>query len=383
MLALKGLQVTATSRKHSTSSLVASPEDASAKNAVVTGTDSVRGFPRAPRGSRTPKTQIAALKRLRETYRRKWAEKRQRLLVFKCQELGLPTHLSSLRLANFDPDTIFPGVVTLSNQLSAILQKQLTPPQESEFEDHVLHCLATMVYGSNMIERAGSGFRITLILCFAIFRGEEIPEDIEETEEVFLELKKKLLRNDMLANVSTVLQSRREIIQHAKAASYIISQLCVYDKDLSAEGVYRTEEVSAGLHAFPHHSLVPFKMKAMVPELESDLEEAIDKRTVDPVAIASKYTHIFVNIHPFIDGNGRMCRLILNSMLLKLGSFLVCIGEKEEDRSLYMAVASNGGALEDMYGDLDEDEKPAMHKELGGFVLSHAKSMRKLVTMLS
>jgi hypothetical protein len=42
--ALQGvLQVTATSRKHSTSSLVASPEDASAKNAVATGTDSRAG----------------------------------------------------------------------------------------------------------------------------------------------------------------------------------------------------------------------------------------------------------------------------------------------------------------------------------------------------
>ncbi|KAJ5208510.1 hypothetical protein N7449_002889 [Penicillium cf. viridicatum] len=302
---------------------------------------------------------------------------------------------------DFDPDTIFPEIVTLGNQLSAILQKQLTPLQESEFENHVLHCLSTMVYGSNMIERAGSGSRITLKLCMAIFRGEEIPEDIGETEE-------ELLRNDMPANVSAVLRSRREIVQHAKAASHMISQLCVYDKDLSEEiilqthkilthkidaestpweeysGVYRTDEVSAGLHPFPHHSLVPYKMKAMVRELQSDLKEVIAKGTVDPIAIASKYTHIFVNIHPFIDGNGRMCRLILNSILLKLGSFLVCIGEKEEDRSLYMEVASNGGALEDTYGDLDEEERPVMHRELGSFVMSHVKErMRVLVSMLS
>lgn len=309
---------------------------------------------------------------------------------------------------DFDPDTIFPEIVTFGNQLSAILQKQLTPLQESEFENYVLHCLATMVYGSNMIERAGGGSGITLKLCMAIFRGEEIPEDIGETEEEFLELKKRLLRNDMPANVSAVLRSRREIVQHAKAASYMISQLCVYDKDLSEEiilqthkilthkidaestpweeysGVYRTDEVSAGLHAFPHHSLVPYKMKAMVHELQSDLKEVIAKGTVDPIAMASKYTHIFVNIHPFIDGNGRMCRLILNSMLLKLGSFLVCIGEKKEDRSLYVEVASNGGALEDTYGDLDEEEKPVMHRELGSFVMSHVKErMRKLVSMLS
>ncbi|CDM32927.1 hypothetical protein DTO013E5_9380 [Penicillium roqueforti] len=309
---------------------------------------------------------------------------------------------------DFDPDTIFPEIITLGNQLSALLQKQLTPLQESEFENHVLHCLATIVYGSNMIERAGSGSKITLKLCMAIFRGEEIPEDIGETEEEFLELKKELLRKNMPANVSAVLRSRREIVQHAKAASYMISQLCVYDKDLSEEiilqthkilthkvdaestpweeysGVYRTDEVSAGLHPFPHHSLVPYKMKAMVRELQSDMREVIAKGTIDPIAIASKYTHIFINIHPFIDGNGRTCRLILNSILLKLGSFLVCIGEKEEDRSLYMEVASNGGALEDMYGDLDDEERPVMHRELGSFVMSHVKErMRKLVSMLS
>lgn len=120
-------------------------------------------------------------------------------------------------------------------------------------------------------------------------------------------------------------------------------------------------------------------MKSMIRELESDLKEALKKGTIDPIAIASKYTHIFVNVHPFIDGNGRMCRLILNSMLLKLGSFLVCIGGKEEDRSRYLEIASKSSALEDLYEDLDEDEKPTMHKELGSFVMSHAKkSMRKL-----
>lgn len=36
-----------------------------------------------------------------------------------------------------------------------------------------------MVYGSNKIEKAGSGSDITLKLCVAVFRGEEIPEEIE------------------------------------------------------------------------------------------------------------------------------------------------------------------------------------------------------------
>lgn len=305
----------------------------------------------------------------------------------------------------FDPEISFHEIITLGNQLSEALQKQFTPNQESTFEAFILNCLACMVYGSNMIERAGSGREITLKLCMAIFRDEKVSENVGETEEEFLKLKQNLLRNNLPADVSAVLRSRREIVQHARAASYIISQLCIRDQDLSEKiilqthqiltykvdaetkpwkeysGVYRTDAVSAGLHQFPHHSLVPNKMKAMIRELESDLKQAIKKGTIDPIAIASKYTHIFVNIHPFIDGNGRMCRLILNSILLKLGSFIVCIGDREDDRSLYVEVASNGGALEDMYEDRYEEEKPVMHKELGSFVMSHVqKSMRKLVT---
>lgn len=191
----------------------------------------------------------------------------------------------TIGVKDFDPDTTFPEIITLGNQLSTVLQKQLTPSQETALEDHILHCLASMIYGSNMIERAGNGPDITLKLCVAIFRGEELPEDIGETEEQFLELKQYLLRNNLSANVSAVLHSRREIVQHAKAASYIMNQLCTRDQDLSEEiilqthqilthkvdatstpwkeysGVYRTDEVSAGLHPFPHHSLVPNKMK--------------------------------------------------------------------------------------------------------------------------
>ncbi|KAJ5930565.1 hypothetical protein N7466_006058 [Penicillium verhagenii] len=308
---------------------------------------------------------------------------------------------------DFDPETVFPEILTLADQLSTVLQKKLSPQQQNAFEGHILNCLAAMVYGSNMIERVGNGSDITFKLCMAVFRGEEVPEEIGETEEEFLELKKNLLRKNLPANPRAVLGSRREIVQHAKAACYMIHQLCICDKDLSEEiilqtheiltykinaettpwqeysGVYRTDEVSAGFHSFPHHGLVPYKMKSMIRELESDLKEALKRGAIDPIAIASKYTHVFVNIHPFIDGNGRMCRLILNSMLLKLGSFLVCLGEDEEEQMLYLDVACKAAGLEDLYGDLDEDEKPVMHKELASLVLFHVeKSMRKLTQKL-
>lgn len=138
-------------------------------------------------------------------------------------------------------------------------------------------------------------------------------------------------------------------------------------------GVYRSHEVSAGLHAFPHPSLVPYKMQSMFHELKRDLKEVTTNGTIDPIALASKYAHIFVCIHPFIDGNGRMCRLILNAMLLKFGAFIACIGVDEDDRAIYEDVAVNGGALEDLYEDAEEEEKPKLYKELASYVLAHVK----------
>ncbi|KAJ5899432.1 hypothetical protein N7495_004176 [Penicillium taxi] len=92
-------------------------------------------------------------------------------------------------------------------------------------------------------------------------------------------------------------------------------------------------------------------MKTMIRELEGDMTDAQNGGQIDSVALAAKYTHSFVNIHPFVDGNGRMCRLILSSLLFKLGMFLVTIGEKNVERSQYLEVVAYGGGLEEMYKD--------------------------------
>lgn len=309
---------------------------------------------------------------------------------------------------DFDPDEVYPEIVSLGNELSTMFP--LTPAQESAFDEYILERLARMVYGSNMIEQVGADLSITIRLCMAIFRGEDVPDDIDvgERDADYVALKQSLIRQNLPTNASAILRSRREIVQHAKAAKYMINELCVRGEDLSEaiilkahsiltyqidasntpwteySGVYRSDEVSAGLHAFPHHSLVPHKMKSMIRELESDLKEAAKTGDIDPIALASKYTHIFVNIHPFIDGNGRTCRLILNSMLLKYGSFLVSLGgQGDDDRLTYLNIAANGGALEDMYEDAEAEERPKLHKELASFVLNHVKSgMADLIKVL-
>lgn len=312
---------------------------------------------------------------------------------------------SKITHEDFEPETVFHEIATLANQLSDLFKTELTPRQEAAFENHILHSLALMVHGSNKIEKAGSSSDITLELCVAVFRGEEIPEEIEEQDQEYLPLKKSLISQHLPADTSDVLRSRREVVQHAKAAKFTMDQLCIRGQNLSEQiileahriltykvdaettpwmeysGVYRSHEVSVGLHAFPHPSLVPSKMQSMFCELKRDLKEVTRNGTIDPIALASKYAHIFVNIHPFIDGNGRMCRLILNSILLKFGAFIACIGVDEDDRSIYGDVAVNGGALEDLYEDAEEEEKPKLYKEMASYVLAHVKkSMTVLVS---
>ncbi|KAL2682898.1 hypothetical protein Neosp_007358 [[Neocosmospora] mangrovei] len=264
-------------------------------------------------------------------------------------------------------------------------------------DEHLINLLSRMVFGSNMIEDAGGGLEITLKLCGAIFRGQHVPED-RSTDYKVLE---DHLRSKGLPHAEEdVIRAYREITQHAEAAYYMIQEVCLEGKELSEAiilethrlltykidtdeipwseyaGVYRKWPVCTGFHQYMPHSLVPTAMKKMISSLSDDLKAAIDTGEIDPIALAAKYCHLFVNIHPFLDGNGRTCRLILNAILLKYGGIIICIGEKDKDQEEYLRIASNAsfaeGNQEDMEG-VPEELKPKHYKELASFVLLHAR----------
>ncbi len=127
-------------------------------------------------------------------------------------------------------------------------------------------------------------------------------------------------------------------------------------------------------------------MTRMISTMHDDLDVATESGTIDPVAFSAKYCHTFVNIHPFLDGNGRMCRLILNAILLKYGGMVVSIGEQEDDRRKYMDVATDASMREssqrDEYDD-DDTLAPKHYKGLASFTLGHfTESMRELAQVL-
>jgi fido (protein-threonine AMPylation protein) len=80
-------------------------------------------------------------------------------------------------------------------------------------------------------------------------------------------------------------------------------------------------------------------MKAVVASLQADIAEVEKTGMIDPFMLAAKYCDRFVNIHPFKDGNGRMCRLILNAILVKYAGVIVVLGEKGGERDEYLQIA--------------------------------------------
>jgi len=107
-----------------------------------------------------------------------------------------------------------------------------------------------------------------------------------------------------------------------------IHQLILKEIDSNNAGKYRTENVliSGAKHIPPTYIEVPFEMQKLMNKYNqwSDLH---------PVIRACYLHGEFVKIHPFVDGNGRTARLLLNFELIKNGYPPIVI--KNENRAEY------------------------------------------------
>ncbi|KAF4456013.1 fic doc family protein [Fusarium austroafricanum] len=131
-------------------------------------------------------------------------------------------------------------------------------------------------------------------------------------------------------------------------------------------GKYRDVFVGAGNTMFTPPKYIPTNMAKMCADLKKEIEDGESQNSLDPFSLASKYSLKFVEIHPFQDGNGRMCRMILNVIMFRYAG-VVPIGEREEDRVEYMNIKKR--ASKDMEG----------HGEYATFVLKKgARAIQKL-----
>uniref|UniRef100_A0A915AXL3 protein adenylyltransferase n=1 Tax=Parascaris univalens TaxID=6257 RepID=A0A915AXL3_PARUN len=110
--------------------------------------------------------------------------------------------------------------------------------------------------------------------------------------------------------------------------------------DPEAAGVFRTTQVFVGNFAPVAPELVPSEMEELIRWLND--EETL---LLDPVEFAAIAHYKFVYIHPFIDGNGRTARLLMNLILMQAGFPPIIIPVEERSDYYHTLSAANSGDL--------------------------------------
>jgi len=136
------------------------------------------------------------------------------------------------------------------------------------------------------------------------------------------------------------MREHSEAINHKEAINYIediirkneplsesliksVHHLVLKTIDDENAGVYRQQNVviSGAEHRPPDHITVAYEMQKLV--------ENYNTLALHPVESAARLHAEFVKIHPFVDGNGRTARLLMNFELMRNGFLPVVIQVKD------------------------------------------------------
>jgi Fic family protein len=182
-----------------------------------------------------------------------------------------------------------------------------------------------MTYNSNAIE----GNTMTLQETFLVLkegvtiRGKSFEEHLEVKNhsealhylyEIISDTKKTKLSNKLIRDI------------HA---------LVVRTEDHAQPGSYRTTEVR--ISGSEH---IPTPGYQVASEMTAFIEKYSDNISLHPIEFAAKLHHEFVSIHPFLDGNGRTGRLLMNISLMQAGYPLVIL--LKNDRKKYYRLLEEG-----------------------------------------
>lgn len=174
-------------------------------------------------------------------------------------------------------------------------------------------------YNSNGIEGNTLTLRETQVVLEGITVGGK---SIKEHLEVINHEKAILFLDDLVKD--------KEIINEWNIKN--IHRLVLKDIDDENAGRYRTENVTikGAVHVPPDYLMVPELMEMLVLKYK-------DWDKYHPIIKAALLHGELVKIHPFIDGNGRTSRLVMNLSLMNSG-YLPVIIKKEKRLDYYNAL---------------------------------------------
>ena len=165
-----------------------------------------------------------------------------------------------------------------------------------------------------------------------------------------------------VAGYAAVMQTVFESWEHIPLSENIIRQfhrdvLQFSDKDVRHRGQYKTSPNSVEAFGADGESLgvvfqtaSPFETPGRMEELLGWLGEQTRRGELHPLLVIAIFVVVFLEIHPFQDGNGRLSRILTTLLLLQFGydyvpySSMESIVEKNKD-SYYLSLRRTQGTI--------------------------------------
>jgi len=206
-----------------------------------------------------------------------------------------------------------PGTIKKLNKIKENYQKLLSSLSKVEYEVIEKQQLIRFTFNTNAIE----GSTITLKETSHILEDNISPEgkdlreihEIENTREAYNFMKRY----------------RKKInLGFIKKIHYHLTY------NILGEDAGRFRRIQVYMGGSKH---IPSKAAEVKQAMMSLIRWIKNHNKQYPVVLAAYVHHLFIAIHPFVDGNGRTGRLLLNFMLMKSGFPPICI--KKEERIKY------------------------------------------------
>lgn len=174
---------------------------------------------------------------------------------------------------------------------------------------------------------------------------------IKETEKILMELEvsrnvslREVFEAKNLARVSEYIKKKAISRKLNKELILLLHKMLISNINDKIAGQFRkkNEYVRVGTHIAP----APEHIEAMMSEALIDYASGADIFFLDKIA---KFHLEFERIHPFVDGNGRIGRILINYQLIQLGFPPVIIRDKnKEDYYSSFKEYQNSGKIKKM-----------------------------------
>lgn len=158
------------------------------------------------------------------------------------------------------------------------------------------------------------------------------------------------------------LREHLEAINHAQAFDWVMQKINTKRENITQDTVLNLHRLilqkiddndagryrNAPVRITGSTVIMPNPMK--VPELMKEFISWLQKDKSHPITLAADAHFKLVSIHPFVDGNGRTARLLMNLLLMQ-GGYPPAIIRKEDRKEYVTSIekAQLGGSLSDYY----------------------------------